>query len=507
MIAWYSRRSVFETPTICTLLSSQRVYGANPGIMNRLRPTALRRWDFAVGRLPLWKQLTPPQLFVGSFALLVSLGTVGFQLLPGLYTGVPLTWEESLFTATSAVCVTGLIVVDTATRFTPFGQAYVLLLIQLGGLGMIAFTSLIIMALGRRLSLRHESIASAGAEAAAAIEPRRLVIDVVRFTFFIELLGAISLYVIWVPRLGWRGAVWPAIFHSISSFCNAGFSTFSDSLVEFRESPATLLIISSLIVAGGLGFLTIQEIYPWICLDRRTRRFQGRRRVLRISLHSRLVLITTAILIVGGWVLFALLEWDATLQPLSFIDKVTNALFLSVTARTAGYNSIDYGQAADSSNFLTILLMMIGGSSGSTAGGIKTTTFALLGLLAWSRVRGEETASVFGRSLRKDTTDRAVGLFVIGFGIVTLGILILSVTERGGHAGAFLDHMFEVVSAFNTVGLSTGVTPRLSPAGRLIIIAMMFIGRVGPLSIAAAVSRPVKIGSQFRYAYEDVMIG
>ena len=460
-----------------------------------------------MGRIPLWKQLTPPQLFVGSFALLVVLGTVGFQVLPGLYTGVPLTWEESLFTATSAVCVTGLIVVDTATRFTPLGQAYVLLLIQMGGLGMIVFTSLIIMALGRRLSLRHETVASGGAEAAAPIDPRSLVIDVVRFTFFIELIGALALYLLWVPRLGWQGALWPAVFHSVSSFCNAGFSTFTTSLMDFQESPATLFIISSLIVAGGLGFLTIQEIYPWIRLDGRTRRRHGRRRSLRVSLHSRLVLITTAILIVAGWVLFAILEWDLTLKSLAPYDKIMNALFLSATARTAGYNSIDYGQAADSSNFLTILLMMIGGSPGSTAGGIKTTTVALLGLLAWSRLRGEETASVFSRSLRKDTTDRAVGLFVIAFGIVTLGILLLSVTERGGQAGAFLDHMFEVVSAFNTVGLSTGITPRLSPAGRLIIIAMMFIGRVGPLGFAAAVSRPVKVSSQFRYAYEDVMIG
>ena len=462
--------------------------------------SAIRRWDFTVGRLPWWRRLTPPQLFVGSFALLVALGTIGFQVLPGLYTEAPLTWEESLFTCTSAVCVTGLIVVDTATRFTPLGQAYVLLLIQLGGLGMIAFTSLIIVALGGRLSLNHESVASATAEAATSIDPRRLVYDVVLFTFIIEAIGAGLLYVIWIPRLGMQGAIWPAVFHSVSALCTAGFSTFTDSLIGFQQSPATLLVISALIVAGGLGFLTLQELQAWAHPFRRDRS-------VRMTLHSRLVLLTTAGLVVAGWVIFAALEWDVTLVGMSTTDRLMNALFLSTTARTAGYNSIDYGQAADSSNFVTILLMMVGGSPGSTAGGIKTTTLALLWLLAWSRLKGDETVHVYSRSLRKDTTDRAVGLFVIAFGIVTLGILLVSITERGRGSGGFLDHMFEVVSAFNTVGLSTGITANLSSPGRGVIIALMFIGRVGPLSFAAAVSRPIKASAQFRYAYEDVMIG
>jgi trk system potassium uptake protein TrkH len=469
-------------------------------IMKIPQTSALRRWDFTVGRLPWWKRATPPQLFVGSFILLIALGTLGFQCLPGLYTGVPLTWEESLYTSTSAVCVTGLIVVDTATRFTTLGQAYVLLLIQLGGLGMIAFTSLIILALGGRLSLHHEAIASASAEVSASVDSRRIVFDVVRFTLYIEAVGAAILYFLWVPRLGWQNAVWPAVFHSVSAFCNAGFSTFTDSLIGFQESPATLVVISALIVAGGLGFLTLQELAECVVPNRRVRGF-------RMSLNSRIVLMTTTVLIVGGWVILAVLEWNNTLVSLSPVDRIFNGLFLSVTARTAGYNSIDYARAEDSTNFVTILLMMVGGSPGSTAGGIKTTTFAMLGLLAWSKLRGEDSIHLFHRSLRKDTTDRAVGLFVVGFGIVTIGILLLSVTERGGNAGRFLDHMFEVVSAFNTVGLSTGISANVSSVGKLIIIAMMFVGRVGPLSFAAAVSQPAKASTQFRYAYEEVMIG
>lgn len=469
-------------------------------MMIRDNRSATRRWDVAVHRLPWWKRFTPPQLFVGSFVILNALGTIGFQCLPGLYTEAPLTWEESLYTSTSAVCVTGLTVVDTATRFTSLGQAYVLFLIQLGGLGMIAFTSLIILALGGRLSLHHEAVASASAEASSSIDLKQLVFDVVRFTIYIEALGALLLYGLWIPRLGWQGAIWPAIFHSVSAFCNAGFSTFTDSLISFQESPATLVVIAALIVVGGLGFLTLEELADFV------RPCRGKR-AMRMSLHSRIVLLTTTILIVGGWLGLTALEWNGTLHHLSAGDRVANGLFLSVTARTAGYNSIDYAQASDATNFLTILLMMAGGSPGSTAGGIKTTTVAMLGLLAWSKLRGDEYVHVFHRSLRKDTTDRAVGLFVIAFGIVTLGILLLSMTERGGNAGRFLDHMFEVVSAFNTVGLTTGISPRVTSVGKLIIVALMFVGRVGPLSFAAAVSKPVKSSSGFRYAYEDVMIG
>ena len=459
------------------------------------------RWDFTSSPAPsLWQRLTPPQLFVGSFGLLILLGTAGLLGLPGLYTGPSLGWLDALFTATSAVCVTGLIVVDTATHFTPAGQAFLLLLIQLGGLGMITFTSLIIMALGRRLSLRHEALAVGSLDAAPHLDPRRLAFDVVRFTLAIEGAGAVLLYLLWGPRLGWREAAWPAVFHAVSAFCNAGFSTFPTSLIPVRESPASLAVIMLLIVTGGLGFLTLEEGYFYV---RARRRGQG----FRVSLHSRIVLATTAALIVGGWVLLGLTEWDGALAELPVGHRLTNALFLSVTARTAGFNTIDYGRASEGTNFLTLLLMMIGGSPGSTAGGIKTTTVALLGLLAWSRFRGEGVTSLWGRSLRKETTDRAIGLFVVAFGAVTAGILALTLTEHGSATGTFLDRMFEAVSAFNTVGLSTGPTPHLSAAGRAVVVLLMFLGRVGPLTLAAALARPAVRASRFRYAYEDVTVG
>jgi trk system potassium uptake protein TrkH len=452
-----------------------------------------RRWQ-------PWRTLSAPQLLVGSFLLLMLLGTLGLRLLPGLYTGERLGWLDSLFTATSAVCVTGLIVVDTATYFTPAGQAFILLLIQLGGLGIIAFTSLVIVALGRRMSLRSETLSGASASVAPEVDPRELAYAVVRFTLVIEAAGAALLYLLWIPRLGPSGAAFPAVFHAISAFCNAGFSTFSDSLMGFQQAPLTLLVISALIVAGGLGFLTLEEL----SLDRQARR---ERRRFRVSLHSRIVLWTTGILLAGGWIVFTALEWNGTFGHLPAWARVVNGLFMSVTARTAGFNTVDYGQAAASAVFVTILLMAIGGSPGSTAGGMKTTTFALLGLLAFSRLRGREMTSLFGRTVPEETIQRAVGLFVIVFGFITTGILAF-VMLQDARGDRFLDWMFEAASAFNTVGLSTGVTGEMSPGSRVVAILLMYVGRVGPLAFAAAItlSRPTPAG-EFRYAYEDVVIG
>lgn len=441
---------------------------------------------------------------MSSFAALVGAGTLGLRLIPGLYTGERLGWIDALFTATSAVCVTGLIVVDTATFFTPLGQGFLLLLIQLGGLGMIAFTTVIILVLGRRLSLRQEALShGTTADVAPELDLAMLSRDVVRFTFMIEAAGALLLYLLWIPRHGWAGALWPAIFHSISAFCNAGFSIFSDSLIGAGEDAAILTVVMALVVVGGLGFLTLEEFAQWRRADRSDRRF-------RISLHSRLVVATTAGLVLGGWVAFALFEWNNTLSAFAIHDKVVNSLFLSVTPRTAGFNTIDYAQARPSTNFLTILLMFVGGSPGSTAGGVKTTTFLLLALLAMSRVRGQVILSVWNRSVPEETLQRAVGLAVVAFTVVTAGIFVLTWTEGSGNGGRqpFLGLMFEVVSAFNTVGLSMNTTAGLSDVGRILMILLMFVGRVGPLTFAAALVVRLRGGAvSYRYAYEDVAIG
>jgi len=305
--------------------------------------------------------------------LLIVAGTVGFQVLPGLYAGPPLDWIDALFTATSAVCVTGLIVVDTATYFTTWGQAYVLLLIQLGGLGILSFTTLIIVVLGRRLSLRHEALAGGAIGATGNVDARRLTGTVVRFTLGAELIGAVLLYLCWGPQLGWSGAVWPSIFHAVSAFCNAGFSIFSASLANFQGNLPLLGVVMVLIVLGGIGFLTIEELYVW----RQERREEGR---FRLSVHSRLVLATTALLLVGGGIAFTVFEWHNTLAGLSVAERLVNGLFASVTPRTAGFNTIDCARVESETSVLTLIFMTIGGSPGSTAGGLTASILSTMAL-------------------------------------------------------------------------------------------------------------------------------
>jgi len=465
-------------------------------------------WEFEVTRerISLWRRLSPSQLFVGSFVLLIAVGTVGLKTIPGLYVDQPLSWIDALFTATSASCVTGLTVADTAKDFTPAGQAWLLALIQCGGLGIITFTTLLTFALGRRLSLRHEALTASATEVAPHVDYRRLARDILWFTFAIELTGAALLLVDWGPRLGWRASLWPSFFHSISAFCNAGFSTFPLSMGGEESSAMSLTVIMGLIIAGGLGFLTMEELTMW-------GRARRRRRPFRISLHSRLVLITTAILVVGGGLVALYLEWGVTLKDMPPGSKFVNAMFISVTARTAGFTNIDYARATDATNFLTVILMSIGGSPGSTAGGLKTTTTALLVLMAWSRVGGTKLVSIWGRSIPRETMQRAMGLAVATLAIVILSVFALVAIEGSGvpheeSGGGFMKYLFEATSALNTVGLTMGVTPGLSNSGKLIAILLMFIGRVGlPTTAGAFLLAERTPAGDFRYAYEDVAVG
>lgn len=446
------------------------------------------------------RRLSTAELFVGSFLMLVVLGSCGLKFLPGLCQSESLSWHDAVFTATSAVCVTGLIVVDTATYFTFAGQAFILLLIQLGGLGILVLSSVIFSTLGRRPSLRTERVAANSQSIIPHVPARQMILDIVKFTFIIEALGALLLYIVWVPQKGWGEAVWPAIFHSISAFCNAGFSTNTLSLIECQHSPATIMIISFLIIAGGLGFIPMEELYLRFRSNPKQRR--------RLSVHSKLVIVTSVYLLLGGWVLFLFFEWNGVFDKMLIVDKFSNAFFLSVTPRTAGFNSIDYAQASDSTNFLTIILMMIGGSPGSTAGGIKTTTFVLLGLLAWSRFRSQPTVTFANRSIPAETIQRATGLFVIATGIVVIGVLLLSsIGDFMNKDHTFLERLFEVVSALNTVGLSMGITAELTAPGKWLMVVLMFIGRTGPLSIAAALIIGASATSRYRLAFEDVIVG
>ncbi len=451
----------------------------------------------------IWKRITPAQMLVLSFAGLVLVGTVGLRVLPGLYTGEPLSWIDALFTATSAVCVTGLAVVDTATFFTPWGQAWILVLIQAGGLGLLTLTSLILLTVGRRLSLRNEQLVSGTGEGLPTVDVRRLIRLVLRTTFAIEAVGAALLYASWVGDFGWTGAIWPSIFHSVSAFCNAGFSTFSLSLMGETQSPATLVIVMALIILGGLGFLTISEI-----VDRGRR---SARRRPRLSLHVRFVLTATVLALVVGMFTFAWFEWDNTLREMSVVDKVMNATFASVSARTAGFNTVDFAQITAPSALLMMILMFVGGGPASTAGGIKVTTVAVLGALMLARIRGQQRVSVWNRSVPDETIGRAIGLTILAVSVVVVALFLMIAIEAPADARAagqedFVRYAFEVVSAFGTVGLSMNTTPTLSPNGRLLAVALMFIGRVGILSVGAAIALTSR-QARFRYAYEDVAIG
>jgi trk system potassium uptake protein TrkH len=445
--------------------------------------------------------LTGVQLLAASFLGLIAVGTVGLLLLPGLYTGDPLGVVDALFTATSAVCVTGLIVVDTATHFSPAGQAWIAVLIQLGGLGIVVFAALILSLLGGRASVGTEQAAGAEAAALARIDTRSLVRTIVVATFAVEAGGAVILWALWAPRFGPAAAIWPAIFHAISAFCNAGFSTFSDSLVGLRGSLPSLAVMGTLIVSGGLGFVVVWDLRTWYV----------RGRVHRVTLHTRLVVGSTIMLLIGGTVLYLLFEWRHALGALAWPARLWNALFMSVTARTAGFNTVDYDTLSNPSMFLTVLLMLVGGSPGSTAGGLKTTTVALLALLLVSRLRGHRRVSLGWRTIPQETVERAAGLALAGIALLGVCVFLLLMTELPAEV-ADRTHLarvvFEAHSAFGTVGLSMGATPQLSTAGKLIVTFLMFLGRIGPLTLAASMAlsgRRRRV--RFRYAHEDVVIG
>ena len=458
-------------------------------------------------QLAFWRRSTPSRLTAGTFLGLIAFGALGLHTIPALYVeGVPLGWIDALFTATSAICVTGLIVVDTATHFTRLGQAYLLVLIQLGGLGIITLTSLLILGLGGRLSVRTESVTTSMVPSMSAVAPgldtSRLVRDVVLFTLGFELLGALLLFAWFAPHFPLGEAAWHAFFHAVSAFCNAGFSTFSDSLIGWQQHAPVLVILMALIVIGGLGFLTLEEV---------TQRWRARRSPdrLRLSLHSKLVFAATGAAIVVGAVLFTIFEWRGAFAELSPLARVLGGTFMSVTARTAGFNAIDYAQASDASNFLTILLMTVGGAPGSTAGGLKITTVVVIGLVAWARMRGATSVSVWARTIPEETVQRAIGVAVFAFTVVAIAIFLLTTTETQEAPGVgFLREVFEVVSAFNTVGLSLGSTGHLETGSRVVITVLMFIGRVGPLAFAAALAlRARGVRQSFSYAREDVSIG
>ncbi|MCG6944010.1 MAG: TrkH family potassium uptake protein [Deltaproteobacteria bacterium] len=448
--------------------------------------------------------ITPVNLPLLSFAGLILVGTV-LLMLPHAANGPRLTPVDALFTATSATCVTGLVVVDTGSRLSLFGQWVVLILIQCGGLGIMTFSTVLILLMTGRFSFIQRSVIQDTFTHSPDTRLPSLVLHVVVFTLVLEAAGAAMLFLRFSEMYHPGRALYMAIFHAISAYCNAGFGLYSQSLMDFSSDPLVSLTVALLIICGGIGFLVVLELKSILFRSHKARRAR------RISVHSKLVLTITALLLIVGTMGFLALEWNQSMARLSLPAKVLAAFFQSVTTRTAGFNTLDFGKMANVTLLFTILLMFIGAASGSTGGGIKVNTLGVLFALSRSRLRGEESTSIFRRTLTAETVGRAISVFVVAVIVIYVATMALTVSElgttiHGESRGLFLELLFEVVSAFGTVGLSVGITSKLSTLGKLILVVVMYIGRLGPLSIAVALSGR-EPRSKIQYAEENVMIG
>lgn len=450
----------------------------------------------------LREKLGPARLLLFSFLVVILLGS-GLLMLPGIPAdGVAsLRYVDALFTATSAVCVTGLIVRDTATELSPLGQALLLVLIQAGGLGIMTFSNLMILFLYGRLGARSRMVLEETQGILPGIRPAQILRRVFIYTFILEALGALLLFAWFSGEYPAAQAAWIALFHAVSAFCNAGFSVFSTSFTAYTENLYVNVVLMSLIILGGLGTVVLTDLEMLArnrLLGRNPLKSQQRH---RLSLHSRVVLFTSAALIITGAVMVFFLELGRDTLPDSLRGKCAAALFASVTARTAGFNTLETGHLSNATLLVTMGLMVVGGSAGSTAGGVKTTTFAVAMAMLVSRLRNRRHAEMLRRTIPTDVCSKALFNLTLFCGCAVLAILALEVVQFTESSLAtsrllFIDHLFEVISALGTVGLSTGVTSDLSVAGKCIIIACMFLGRLGPVVVAFSV-----IGHRREVAY------
>jgi len=448
--------------------------------------------------------MTPVNLPILSFAGLILMGTV-LLMLPVAANGPGLSPVDALFTATSATCVTGLVVVDTGSGLSLFGQWVVLLLIQGGGLGIMTFSTVIILLMTGRFSFVQRSVIQDTFTHAPDTRLPSLIRHVLMFTLVLEAAGAALLFLRFSGVYPPGRALYLAIFHAVSAFCNAGFCLFSRGLMDYRGDPLVNLTVALLIICGGIGFLVLLELKRLFFKSRQTHRTP------RLSVHSKLVLTLTLLLLAIGTLGFLIYEWNDSMAGLPLPTKLMAAFFQSVTARTAGFNTLDFGKMANVTLLLTILLMFVGAASGSTGGGIKVSTLGVLFAFSRSRLRGEEGTNIFHRTLTQETVGRAISVFVVAVIVIYVATTALTLTELGTtmhqeSRGLFIELLFETVSAFGTVGLSVGITSKLSTLGKLILVLVMFVGRLGPLSIAVALSGK-EPRFRFQYAEENVMIG
>ncbi|MFW6050400.1 MAG: TrkH family potassium uptake protein [Myxococcota bacterium] len=462
-----------------------------------------------VARLILSLSDRPARLSALSFGLAGLLGALLLNLPQSLRNPADASFVDGLFTAISAVCVTGLVVHPTPDTYTPFGQAVLLVLMQAGGLGIMSLYAGFTVLAGRRLRLRSSATLAEIIDAESLASLRRTLLGIVAYTFVIEAVGAVILYLLFLgypataAGLGAEGLaagagnrVWAAVFHAVSAFCNAGFTLFRGNAEAFAGDWAVSLTLMALIVLGGLGFPVLRELRRQLVVRVR------RRPATRISLHTRVVLVTSGTLVAAAALALLALEHDGSMAGLPWDERVLTALFQSVTARTAGFNTLPIGAMAAPALMLLCLVMFVGAAPGSTGGGIKTTTVAVLFATFRAELGGRPHVRLLDRTVARATVQRAMGVAFLSVILVSLILLALLVTER--HAP--LDLAFETFSAFATVGLSTGVTPTLSTTGKLLITLTMLVGRIGPLTMALAFAARVQ-RQAFRYPEERVTIG
>lgn len=441
----------------------------------------------------------------GSNALgIIAAGFAGILLLGSLLLTMPAAsagservgWFDALFTSTSAVCVTGLVAVDTGTAYSRFGHAVILCLIQIGGLGFMTFATLIMRILGKQLTLRERMIVRESMNEDRMGGLTRLIQWVALSTFTIELVGALLLSVRMIPKYGWGDGIFYSVFHSVSAFCNAGFDLFGNysSLTGYSSDILVNVTVMGLVVFGGLGFVVLQDLW-------------GERRPYRWKLHTKIVLTTYGVLWLLGFGFVLLVEWSnpATLGPMPVWQKIMAAMFQSMTLRTAGFNTFDQAAMLPATKLFSCMLMLIGAAPASTGGGVKVTTFAVLVLLVRMVARGESNISVYHRRLERTLVQRAVSIMIIAFGIVMVDVIAISLLQPQVD---IIDIAYECASAMGTVGISAAGTPSFKLASKLFILVTMYMGRIGPLTMALLLAHRQSVSEErYRYPEDRVMIG
>ena len=443
------------------------------------------------------KNLSAAKIVAVGFALIILLGACLLTLPAASRSGVSCGFRPALFTATSATCVTGLVLYDTWTQWSGFGQVVILGLIQIGGLGFMSAATLLIFFLRRRIGLKQRLVMAQALSLNDIDGVVRLQKTVLIGSFTIEGLGALILTLRFLPEFGLRRALRWGVFHSVSAFCNAGFDIFGvlspgASLIPFQSDPVILLTLGALVVVGGLGFLVWEDIAQ-------------RRRFRNFAVYTRLVLVTTLVLLLAGWALTCLLEWNNpdTLGAMSLPDKLLNGLFQSITLRTAGFAAIDQAVLTPAGKALAVMLMLIGGSSGSTAGGMKTVTFMVLMLFIAARARGKSSVCAFKRTIPQEQVMNAMTISLLMIVMAMVGGIFISATSPIG----FTDALFEAASVLGTVGLTAGATASLSIPAQFLIILYMYFGRVGVLTISLGFLAGDQAEERFQYAQTNVLIG